>query len=227
MEDQADNDIIKASDGNANISSALMPIENLIYVIRGQQVMLDSDLARLYGVETKYLKRAVKSNISRFPADFMMELSLEELENLRCNFCTSSSGNGHGGTRYKPYAFTEQGVAMLSSVLRSEQAIEINIRIMRAFIAMRSFLQTNAHVFQRLETLEHNHLLLHRHISDTDKKIDEVLTRLDNKEAEPIEGFFFDGQIFDAYTLISDLVRKAKTRIILIDNYVDDSTTVH
>ena len=111
---------------------------------------------------------------------------------------------------------------MLSSVLRSEQAIEINIRIMRAFIAMRSFLQTNAHVFQRLETLEHNHLLLHRHISETDKRIDEVLTRLDNKEAEPIEGFFFDGQIFDAYTLISDLVRKAKTRIILIDNYVDD-----
>ena len=111
---------------------------------------------------------------------------------------------------------------MLSSVLRSEQAIEINIRIMRAFIAMRSFLQTNAHVFQRLETLEHNHLLLHRHISETDKKIDEVLTRLDNKDAEPIEGFFFEGQIFDAYTLISDLVRKAKTRIILIDNYVDD-----
>lgn len=111
---------------------------------------------------------------------------------------------------------------MLSSVLRSEQAIEINIRIMRAFIAMRSFLQTNAHVFQRLETLEHNHLLLHRHISETDKRIDEVLTRLDNKETEPIEGFFFDGQIFDAYTLISDLVRKAKTRVILIDNYVDD-----
>ena len=222
MEDKTDKDIIKASDVNANVGSALMPIENLIYVIKGQQVMLDSDLARLYGVETKYLKRAVKSNISRFPADFMMELSLEELENLRCKKGTSSSGNGHGGTRYKPYAFTEQGVAMLSSVLRSEQAIEINIRIMRAFIAMRSFLQTNAHVFQRLETLEHNHLLLHRHISETDKRIDEVLTRLDNKEAEPIEGFFFDGQIFDAYTLISDLVRKAKTRIILIDNYVDD-----
>ncbi len=222
MEDQADNDIIMASDKNANAGSALMPIENLIYVIRGQQVMLDSDLARLYGVETKYLKRAVKSNISRFPVDFMIELSLEELDDLRCKNCTSSSGNGHGGTRYKPYAFTEQGVAMLSSVLRSEQAIEINIRIMRAFIAMRSFWQANAHVFKRLETLEHNHLLLHRHISDTDKKIDEVLTRLDNKDAEPIEGFFFDGQIFDAYTLISDLVRKAKTRIILIDNYVDD-----
>lgn len=127
-----------------------------------------------------------------------------------------------GGNRKLPYAFTENGVAMLSGVLRSNTAIEVNIRIMRAFTAMRSFLQTNAHVFQRLETLEHNHLLLHRHISETDKRIDEVLTRLDNKEAEPIEGFFFDGQIFDAYTLISDLVRKAKTRIILIDNYVDD-----
>ncbi len=93
---------------------------------------------------------------------------------------------------------------------------------MRAFIAMRSFLQTNAHVFQRLETLEHNHLLLHHHISETDKKIDEVLTRLDNKECEPIEGFFFEGQIFDAYSFISDLVRKARKRIVLIDNYVDD-----
>lgn len=184
--------------------------------------MLDSDLAKLYGVETKYLKRAVKSNITRFPSDFMMEITLEELENLRCSFCTSSFQAGHGGTRYKPYAFTEQGVAMLSSVLRSEQAIEVNIRIMRAFTAMRSFMLSNAHVFRRLETLEHNHLLLHHHISETDKKIEEVLTRLDSKEAEPIEGFFYDGQIFDAYTLISDLVRKAKTRIILIDNYVDD-----
>ncbi|MCM1094012.1 MAG: ORF6N domain-containing protein [Lachnospiraceae bacterium] len=99
MEGQSNNDIMKSSDGNANVASALMPIENLIYVIRGQQVMLDSDLARLYGVETKYLKRAVKSNISRFPADFMMELSLEELDNLRCKNCTSSSGNGHGGIR--------------------------------------------------------------------------------------------------------------------------------
>lgn len=217
-------------DNNNNIHSLvaddnmlpLQTIENLIHVIRGQQVMLDRDLANLYGVETKYLKRAVKSNISRFPKDFMMEITLEELENLRCKNCTSSPQSRHGGTRYNAYVFTEQGVAMLSSVLRSERAIEVNIRIMRAFIAMRSFLQTNAHVFQRLETIEHHQLLLHKHQNETDKKIEEILTRLDNKETEPIEGFFFDGQIFDAYTLISDLVRKAKSQIILIDNYVDD-----
>lgn len=121
-----------------------------------------------------------------------------------------------------PFVFTEQGVAMLSGVLRSDTAIEVNIRIMRAFIAMRSFMISNAHVFQRLETIEHHQLLLQKHQSETDKKIEEVLTRLDNKESEPIEGFFFEGQIFDAYTLISDLIRKATTRIILIDNYVDD-----
>lgn len=219
MEDNNNNIHSLVADDNM---SPLQPIENLIHVIRGQQVMLDSDLANLYGVETKYLKRAVKSNISRFPKDFMMEITLKELENLRCNFCTSSPQSRHGGTRYNSYVFTEQGVAMLSSVLRSERAIEVNIRIMRAFIAMRSFLQTNAHVFQRLETIEHHQLLLHKHQNETDKKIEEILTRLDNKETEPIEGFSFDGQIFDAYTLISDLVRKAKSQIILIDNYVDD-----
>ncbi len=93
---------------------------------------------------------------------------------------------------------------------------------MRAFTAMRSFIMSTAHMFQRLETLEHHQLILQKHQSDTDKKIEEVLTRLDDKEAEPIEGFFFEGQIFDAYTLISDLVRKAKHRVILIDNFVDD-----
>lgn len=202
--------------------SAILPIENLIHVIRGQQVMLDSDLARLYGVETKYLKRAVKSNINRFPSDFMFELDREEFDSLRCNFCTSNIDSTRGGTRYMPFVFTEQGVAMLSGVLRSDTAIEVNIRIMRAFIAMRSFMISNAHVFQRLETIEHHQLLLQKHQSETDKKIEEVLTRLDSNESEPIEGFFFEGQIFDAYTLIADLVRKAKKRIILIDNYVDD-----
>lgn len=205
-----------------NSKPAIMHIDSLIHVIRGKHVMLDSDLARLYGVETKYLKRAVRSNITRFPIDFMMEITLEELGNLRCNFCTSSKQANHGGTRYKPYVFTEQGVAMLSSVLKSETAIEINIQIMRAFTAMRSFMQTNSHMLQRLETIEHHQLLLHQHQNETDRKIEEVMTRLDNTREEPIEGFFFDGQIFDAYSLISDLVRKAKTRIILIDNYVDD-----
>lgn len=200
-------------------SSALMPIETLIYVIRGQQVMLDSDLARLYGVETKRLKEQVRRNMARFPADFMFELTKDEC--LRSQFATLNRGRGQH-LKYMPFAFTENGVAMLSSVLRSEAAIEVNIRIMRAFTAMRNFMTSNAHVFQRLEAVEHHQLLLQKHQSETDRRIDEVLTRLDSKEAEPIEGFFFDGQIFDAYALVSDLVRKARRRIVLIDNYVDD-----
>lgn len=203
-------------------STSLLPIESLIHVIRGQQVMIDSDLARLYGVETKYLKRAVKANIKRFPPDFMFELELTEFDSLRCKNCTSNTKPQRGGTRYMPFAFTEQGVAMLSSVLKSDTAIEVNIRIMRAFTAMRSFLINNAHVFQRLETVEHHQLLLQEHLSEHDRKFEEVLSRLDDKDSEPIEGFFFEGQIFDAYSLISDLIRKASRRIVLIDNYVDD-----
>ena len=121
-----------------------------------------------------------------------------------------------------PFVFTEQGVAMLSGVLKSDTAIEVNIRIVRAFVATRSFLLSNAHMFQRLESVEHHQLLMQNHLSEHDRKLEEVLTRLDDKVAEPLEGFFFDGQIFDAYTLISDLVRKATDRIILIDNFVDD-----
>lgn len=195
-----------------------LPIEPLIYQVRGYQVMLDSDLARLYGVDTRRLNEQVKRNLERFPEDFMFQLSKEEVQNLMSQFATSS----WGGTRKQPYAFTENGVAMLSSVLRSKTAIEVNIRIMRAFSAMRGFMMSNARVFQRLETLEHHHLLLQQHQSDTDKKIEEVLNRLDSGDSRPVEGFFFEGQIFDAYALISDLIRMARTRIVLIDNYVDD-----
>ncbi|MBD5186826.1 MAG: ORF6N domain-containing protein [Bacteroidales bacterium] len=173
--------------------------------------MIDSDLARLYEVETRILNQAVKRNIKRFPVDFMLQLSKDEAENLRSQIATSNSRSqniilkqGHN-IKYLPYAFTENGVAMLSSVLRSKTAIEVNIRIMRAFTAMRSFLMSNAHIFQRLETVEHNYLLVNRHLSEHDRKFEEILTRLDDKEAEPIEGFFYEGQIFDAYTLISDL----------------------
>ncbi|MDE6194372.1 MAG: ORF6N domain-containing protein [Muribaculaceae bacterium] len=244
------NDIPSSSLSGGN-DSVRLPIENLIHIIRGQQTMLDSDLAKLYGVETRVLNQAVKRNIERFPADFMFQLTKEETDDLRSQIATSSSRSqnvilnvdsenlksqkeisnsrsqfvtlkqGHN-IKYLPYAFTENGVAMLSSVLRSKTAIEVNIRIMRAFTAMRSFLMSNAHIFQRLETVEHNYLLVNRHLSEHDRKFEEILSRLDDKEAEPIEGFFYEGQIFDAYTLISDLVRKADTRIILIDNYVDD-----
>ncbi len=204
---------------NGGDSSPLLPIESLIHVIRGQQVMLDSDLARLYGVETKRLKEQVRRNISRFPEDFMFELSKEECS--RSQIATLNAGRGQN-IKYMPFAFTENGVAMLSGVLKSDTAIEVNIRIMRAFTAMRSFLTNNAHVFQRLETVEHHQLLLQEHLSEHDKKFEEVLSRLDAKDSEPIEGFFFEGQIFDAYSLISDLIRKATRRIVLIDNYVDD-----
>lgn len=217
MEKSEDKNILKPI-GNGN-NASFLPIENMIHIIRGQQVMIDSDLARLYGVETKRLKEQVRRNINRFPEDFMFELSKEECS--RSQFATLNASRGQN-LKYMPFVFTENGVAMLSSVLKSDTAIEVNIRIMRAFTSMRSFLMSNAHVFQRLEAVEHHQLLMQKHLSDTDRKIDEILTRLDDKDSEPIEGFFYDGQIFDAYSLISDLIRKAKKRIILIDNYVDD-----
>lgn len=217
MEENDNNNTLKpVSDGE---SSPLLSIESLIHVVRGQQVMLDSDLARLYGVETKRLKEQVRRNIRRFPEDFMFELTKEEC--LRSQFATLNAGRGQH-LKYMPFAFTENGVAMLSSVLKSDTAIEVNIRIMRAFTAMRGFLMSNANLFQRLETIEHNYLLINRHLSEHDRKFEEVLSRLDDKDSEPIEGFFFEGQIFDAYSLISDLIRKATRRIVLIDNYVDD-----
>ena len=186
-------------------------IEHLIYIIRGVQVMLDRDIALLYSVETGQLNRQVKRNIGRFPSDFMFRLSKEEMEILKCQNGISS----WGGDRYLPYAFTENGIAMLSSVLRSPTAIEANIRIMRAFTSMRHFFTNNAQVFQRLSTIEYHQI-------ETDKRIDEVFKRLD-ANTTPQQGIFFDGQVFDAYCFVSDLIKKAKQSIILIDNYVDDS----
>ncbi|MCZ2716059.1 ORF6N domain-containing protein [Bacteroides ovatus] len=200
-------------------------IEPLIKVIRGQQVMLDKDLATLYGVETKALNQTVKRNMERFPDDFRFELSREEC--LRSQIVTS---NGRGGNRYSTYAFTEQGVAMLSSVLRSKTAIEVNIQIMRAFVSMRHFMANNASVFSRLETIEYHQLeiLQHqqdtdKHLQESDKRIEEVFRRLDEGNAKPKQGVFYNGQIYDAYTFVSDLIKSAKKRIILIDNYVDET----
>ena len=193
-------------------------IEPLIKVIRGQQVMLDKDLATLYGVETRVLNQTVKRNIERFPDDFRFELSREEC--LRSQIVIS---NGRGGNRYSTYAFTEQGVAMLSSVLRSQTAIEVNIQIMRAFVSMRHFMVNNASVFSRLETIEYHQLEMQQHQQETDKRIDEVFRRLDEGNAKPKQGVFYNGQIYDAYTFVSDLIKSAKRRIILIDNYVDET----
>ena len=201
-------------------------VESLIRVIRGQQVMLDRDLAELYGVETRRLNEQVKRNIERFPEDFMFQLTPNEFDNLKSQIATSS----WGGVRKLPYAFTEQGVAMLSGVLKSPTAVEANIRIMRAFVSMRHFMVNNVAFFQRLETIEFNQLesnkvqakiLAHQEVQD--HRIDEIFRRLDEGMYKPKQGIFFDNQIYDAYSFVSELVKSAKQRIILIDNYVDET----
>lgn len=187
-------------------------IEPLIKIIRGQQVMLDRDLATLYGVETKRLNEQVKRNIKRFPEDFMFQLTKDEC--LRSQIATLNEGRGQH-LKYKPYVFTENGVAMLSSVLRSDTAIEVNIRIMRAFTSMRHFLQNNAEVFQRLSTMEYHQLEMQQHLQESDKRIEEVFRRLDEGNAKPKQGVFYNGQVYDAYTFVSDLIKSAKKRIVL------------
>lgn len=193
-------------------------IQHLIYTIRGKQVMLDSDLAELYGVETKVLNQAVKRNIERFPEAFRFQLTRKEMEDLRSQIVTSSPE--HGGRRYVPYIFTEQGVAMLSSVLRSKTAVQVSIQIMEAFVEMRKFLVENAEVFLRLDHVEKKQIKFEL---DTSQKFDHIFNALQSKDMEPSQGIFFDGQIFDAYRFVSDLIRKAQKSIILIDNYIDDS----
>ncbi len=196
-------------------------IENLIQVIRGKQVILDRDLARLYGVETKRLNQQVQRNLERFPADFMFQLSKEEAELSRSQIATLNARGSN--IKYLPYAFTENGIAMLSSVLRSPIAIATNIQIMRAFTAMRRFIAANAQVFQRLEVIEHTQLSLAAHQEEADKKFEEIFRRLDDGSVTPKQGIFYEGQIFDAYIFITERVREAKKHIVLIDNYIDES----
>ena len=185
-------------------------LRSKIYTIRGTLVMLDRDLAALYEVETKYLKRQVKRNIERFPEDFMFQLTKEEMSILRCQIGTSR----WGGERYLPFAFTKNGVAMLSGVLNSGKAVDVNIKIMRTFTAMSRIITINASISQRISNIEYHQI-------ETDKRIDDIFKRLD--PAIPQEGLFYNGQIFDAYSFISDLIRKAKKGIFLFDNYIDDS----
>jgi hypothetical protein len=205
-------------------------IAGKIYLIRGLQVMLDSDLAALYGVESRRLNEQVKRNINRFPESFRFQLTRDEYDylgsqsvipsghsSLRSQNATSS---GHGGRRYLPYVFTEQGVAMLSAVLRSETAVAISIQIMQAFVVMRHFVQGNALLFREINQIKTDQVLLR---IETDRKFEQVFNALEAGNEPPKQGVFFDGQIFDAYSFVSKLVRKAKTSIELIDNYVDDS----
>ena len=191
-------------------------IQSMIYTFRGRQVMLDSDLARLYQVETKYLNRQRNRNAERFPEDFCFQLSKEEYEILRCQNVTSKNENGSGGRRYLPYVFTEQGIAMLSSVLKSEVAAKTSINIMRAFVEMRKFLISNNEMFARLDRVELKQL-------ETDKKLEEVFDYIATTK-EVKQKIFFNGQIYDAFSLMVEIVEKEEKELILIDNYVDVNT---
>ena len=181
------NGMAKEPVANSDQLPEVINIQPMIRIIRERQVMLDSDLSALYGVETRRLNEQVKRNMERFPDDFMFQLNKDELDNLMSQNATSS----WGGTRKLPYAFTEQGIAMLSSVLKSKTAVEVNIRIMRAFISMRRFIATNAQLFERLETIEYHQLEMKQHQEVTDKRIDEVFKRLD-ADVPPVQGIFYD-----------------------------------
>ncbi|MBU2637465.1 MAG: ORF6N domain-containing protein [Nanoarchaeota archaeon] len=204
-------------------------IRGRIYTIRGRQVMPDSDLAELYNVEIRALNQAVKRNADRFPQEFMFQLTEGELNNLKSQIVTSNGGEKQGGNlksqivisswggrRTPPYAFTEQGVAMLSGVLKSHIAIKMSIQIINAFVAMRRFISANAQVFQRLDNVERKQI-------EHNKKFNELFDAIQSKGIKPDKGIFFNGQAFDAYNFVSDIVRAAEKSIILIDNYVDDS----
>ena len=194
-------------------------IKNLIYTIRGKQVMLDSDVAMLYHYETKNINKAVKRNIERFPEEFCFQLTDEEMKILRFQIGTSKdntiSKEPRGGRRYLPYVFTEQGIAMLAGVLKNEIAVAVSINIIKSFIEMRKFLNLNGQVFERLTNVEYK-LLEH------DKKFDKVFNGLQQEENIK-QKLFFQGQIWDSYSLIIDIIRRANKKITIIDNYINDS----
>ena len=195
-------------------------IEERIFTIRGKQVMIDKDLALLYGVETKRLNEQVKRNIERFPEDFMFQLTMEEC--LRSQIATLKPAQGQH-MKYLPYAFTENGIAMLSSVLRSETAIAVNIKIMRTFTQIRKSVYRESNLLNRVELIEYNLSDMRKLLIETTDKVDSVFNSMKDTSSLPVQGIFFDGQIFDAYTFVADIIRKASRRIILIDNYIDDT----
>ncbi|MBQ6753311.1 MAG: ORF6N domain-containing protein [Clostridia bacterium] len=196
-------------------------IKNSIYYLRNKQVMLDSDLANLYNVETKNLNKAANRNIERFPEDFRFRLTKEEYENLRFQIGTSSENKSeHGGRRYYPYAYTEQGIAMLASVLHTEIAVQASVNIMRAFVEMRHFITNNALLFEKVRDIELKQL---EYQNNTDERFNKVFQYIED-HAETEQKVFFQGQIYDAFSLITSLIQKAKKEIILIDNYCDVAT---
>lgn len=190
-------------------------IKKLIYTIRGKQVMLDSDVARLFKYATKDLNRNVKNNIERFPEYYCFQLTNEEYKSLRCkNFTLNENGRGQH-RKYLPYVFTEYGITMLAGLLKSEVAVNVSIKIVNTFIEMRKFISANRQLFERLTNVEYK-LLEH------DKKFDEIFNQLQHEENIK-QKIFFEGQIYDAYSIIIDIIRKANKKILIIDNYINDS----
>ena len=200
-------------------------IKNLIYTIRGKQVMLDSDVAMLYHYPTKRINETVRRNIERFPENFCFKLTESEAENLRSQFATSSlEKENYGGRRYLPYVFTEQGIAMLSGLLKNDIAIQVSINIMNAFVEMRKFIATNGSVFKRLTNIEYKLLKQNKMLTNHEKKFEKVFDELQKSKREEFkQSIFFEGQIYDAYSLIMDIIKRAKQKILIIDNYIDDS----
>ena len=218
-------------------------IQSKILVIRGQQVMIDRDLAEMYGVETKVLNQAVKRNIDRFPEKFRFQLTKEEAVAVFSEVAISRSQNvtlkreefsrSQNATlkqsedkrgqniKYLPYAFTEQGCAMLSAVLKSETAVQVSIRIMDAFVQMRHFLSNNAEIFAELKSIKEHLIDTDIHQKEADRRIDELFALMDKYHIDDKQGIFFQGQIFDAYAKFESFIAQAKKEIVLIDGYVD------
>ena len=200
---------------------AIKDIKNLIYTIRGKQVMLDSDVAMLYHYETKKLNQAVKRNMDRFPERFCFQLTEEELEIMWSQIVTTSKleDNKYRSKKYLPYVFTEQGIAMLSGILKSEVAVQVSIKIMDAFVEMRKFISINKSLFEKVITIENK---MDKKFIEQDKKFDIIFDQL-QLEKNIKQRIFFEGQIYDAYSLIIDIIKRANKKILIIDNYVDDS----
>lgn len=221
-------EIIINEENNAfEIAGQNVDISQLIYVIRGKQVMIDSDLALLYQVETKNINKAMKRNIKRFPEDFCFLLTSEEEENLRFQIGTSSDDNTHGGRRYPHYAYTEQGIAMLSAVLRSDVAINVSIRIMKTFVEMRKYIAHNALILEKINLIEKRQMADEieqaNYREEADKRFEVIFDYIESHK-EDNQKIFFDGQIFDAFSLLTEIIGHAKTDIVLIDGYIDVAT---
>ena len=194
-------------------------VEKMIQVIRGKQVLLDRDIATLYGVETRAINQAVKRNAERFPERYCFQLTREEQENLKSQNVISS----WGGDRFKPYVFTEQGFAMLSAVLKSKVAVNVSIAIMDAFVAMRLYLYQNSGIVKRLSNIEIKDLEQDARLLEHDHKINTLFEAMDRGELKS-KGLFYNNQEFDAYIFVCALIRQAKKRIVLVDRYVDEKT---